>query len=227
MSAAILIVEDDEDLGHLLKQYLELNGFIAVWCTNGVEARLKLQEQLFDLVLTDVMMPVEDGFTFAAEVFRIFPQIPLLFITARKLKEDIIKGLKLGADDYIIKPFDAEELVLRIRNIIKRTSPNTPAPIELPIGLYTFYPKELVLEGPTGRQMLTQREVEVLLILWENIGKLVSKREILDRLWKESDFFTGRSLDVFVSRLRKCLTSDPSITIESVRGTGLRLMISS
>ena len=226
MKVAVLIVEDDEDFGDLLKQYLEMNGFSVDWSINGREARALLQTRFFDIVLTDVMMPVEDGFKFAAEVTLIYPQMPILFITARKMKEDIIKGLKLGADDYIIKPFDAEELVLRIRNILKRTTRKMEAPAMWLIGHYTFYPDELVLESPLGRQFLTEREAALLLLLREHAGQLVRKRAILNLLWQETDFFSGRSLDVFVSRLRKYLAGDPRIAIESIRGTGLRLIIS-
>jgi len=225
MNPVILIVEDDEDLGQLLKQYLELTGFTVFWSKNGYDGRAMLKEQAFDVVLTDIMMPVEDGFTFAAEVSKTFPHMPLLFITARKMKEDIITGLKLGADDYITKPFDAEELVLRIRNILRRTSKTPTISLTYLIGQYTFHPTELVLESTFGRQMLTEREAGVLLVLCEHIGQLVKKRDILHILWKESDFFAGRSLDVFISRLRKYMAGDPRITIESIRGAGLRLMI--
>jgi DNA-binding response OmpR family regulator len=225
MKAKILIVEDDRDLGMLLKQYLELSDFTVVLCDNGKEARTCLRGEKFDIILTDIMMPVEDGFSFAEGVARQFPGLPFLFITARNLKEDIIKGLKIGADDYITKPFDAEELVLRVQNIIKRSSAHLPAVDTYLIGNYIFHPKELMLQGPLGRQVLTEREAGLLLILREQSGQLVRKKDILDRLWKGSDFFSGRSLDVFVSRLRKRLADDASIRIESIRGMGLRLMI--
>jgi len=225
MSSSVLIVEDDQDLGPLLKQYLELNGFTVELRVNGQEARIALQEMAFDIILTDVMMPVEDGFTFAAWVAKGYPQMPFLFITARKLKEEVMKGLKLGADDYIIKPFDADELVLRVKNILKRSSLKTPEPESYEIGLYRFYPKELLLIGPTDRKILTERESQLLLLLRKNLGQLVRKRDILDQLWHGSDFFTGRSLDVFVSRLRKYLSEDTRIEIESIRSAGLRLVV--
>ena len=225
MTETVLIVEDDQDLGQLLKQYLELNGFSVVLGGNGLEGRARLREQKFDIILTDVMMPKEDGFTFAAYVVQTYPALPVLFITARKMKEDVIKGLKLGADDYITKPFDADELVLRVRNILKRSSAKTPEVETLAIGNYTFYPKELLLQSPFGRRVLTEREAELLQLLTENMGQLVRKRDILNRLWKENDFFNGRSMDVFVSRLRKYLSDDSRIMIESVRGAGIRLMI--
>ena len=170
MNSSVLIVEDDQDLGPLLKQYLELQGFYVELRVNGKEAWIALQDMAFDIILTDVMMPVEDGFTFAARVVRGYPEMPFLFITARKLKEDVIKGLKLGADDYIIKPFDADELVLRVKNIIKRSSLKTAEPEFYDIGLYRFYPKELLLIGPTDRKILTERESQLLLLLRKNIG---------------------------------------------------------
>jgi DNA-binding response OmpR family regulator len=225
MTPAVLLVEDDIDLGNLLKQYLELNGFSVVLSADGKCAKDRLLETTFDIVLTDVMMPLEDGFSLAAYLTQSYPQIPFLFITARKMKEDVIMGLQLGADDYIIKPFDAKELTLRIRNILRRTSAEKPNAERLTIGQYTFFPKNLLLEGPGGRQELTEREAELLQLLVENRNQLVRKRDILNRLWKESDFFTSRSMDVFVSRLRKYLSGDPAIVLESVRGAGLRLFI--
>ena len=225
MTQAVLIVEDDLDLGNLLKQYLELNGFSVVLSADGRSARDRLLETTFDIVLTDVMMALEDGFDLAAYLTQSYPQVPFLFITGRKQKEDVIRGLRLGADDYIVKPFDAQELVLRIRNILRRTSAEKRNAEMLMIGRYSFFPKNLILEGPGGRQVLTEREAELLQLLAENINQLVRKRDILNRLWKESDFFTSRSMDVFVSRLRKYLSGDPRIVLESVRGAGLRLMV--
>ncbi len=225
MIQTILLVEDDQDLGTLLKQYLELNGFSVVLSTDGRAAKDRLSENVFDLVLTDIMMPLEDGFSLAAYLVQFHPKLPFLFVTARKLKEDVLRGLQLGADDYIVKPFDAEELVLRIRNILKRTAAGLQHGERLMIGQYSFFPKNLLLEGPGTRQVLTERESELLQLLAENQNQLIRKQEILNRLWKESDFFTGRSMDVFVSRLRKYLSGDPGIVIESVRGTGLRLII--
>ena len=225
MTLAVLLVEDDLDLGNLLKQYLELNGFSVVLSADGRCAKDRLLETTFDIVLTDVIMPSTDGFAFAAYLNQSYPQVPFLFITGRKLKEDVIRGLQLGAADYIVKPFDAEELVLRIRNILRRTSAEKHNAEMLIIGRYSFFPKNLILEGPGGRQVLTEREAELLQLLAENINQLVRKRDILNRLWKESDFFTSRSMDVFVSRLRKYLSGDPRIVLESVRGAGLRLMV--
>ena len=176
-------------------------------------------------VFSDYMMPNMDGFTLAEEIRNNDPDVPLFFLSAKSMKEDILNGYKLGADDYITKPFDADELVLRIRNILKRSSAKIPEVETLAIGNYTFYPKELLLQSPSGRRVLTEREAELLQMLTENMGQLVRKRDILNRLWKENDFFNGRSMDVFVSRLRKYLSDDPRIMIESVRGAGIRLMI--
>ena len=225
MTLTILIVEDDQDLGLLLKQYMELYKFSVVLSRNGIEARACMRQQVFDIILIDVMMPEEDGFTFAADIAQTYPQVPFLFLTARKMKEDVMKGLQLGADDYIIKPFNADELILRIQNILKRTSAKKPEVQMRGLGNYHFYPKDLLLEGPKGRKTLTEREGELLFILVENLGQLVRKRDILNRIWKGNDFFNARSMDVFVSRLRKYLADDPRIVIESVRATGIRLMV--
>jgi len=225
MKQAILLVEDDLDLGNLLKQYLELSGYSVVLCVNGIDAKEQLQKKVFDIVLTDILMPLEDGFNLAAYLNRAYPRLPFLFITACNLKEDVIKGLQLGADDYIFKPFDVEVLVLRIRNILKRTSTESLNTEILAIGLYNFDTKNLILEGLGIRQYLTEREAELLRILADNKNQLVRKEDILNRLWKENDFFTSRSMAVFVSRLRKYLSGDPSIVIENIRGIGLRLLV--
>jgi DNA-binding response OmpR family regulator len=226
MSSLVLLVEDDKDLGPLLKQYLELNDFDVHLRTNGKEARQALKELSYNIVLTDVMMPVEDGFTFAENIVQHYPDTPFLFITARKLKQDVIKGLKIGADDYIIKPFDADELILRIRNILRRNSPKSVEARSLAIGMYTFFSNELRLIGPNGSKTLTERESQLLHLLRKNVGQLVKKQDILEQLWEGSDFFAGRSLDVFISRLRKYLSDDPAIKIESVRSVGVRMNIS-
>ncbi|MGY0035173.1 response regulator transcription factor [Pedobacter sp. NJ-S-72] len=141
MKIRILIVEDDPDLGHLLKQYLELNDFDAVRVFNGEEARAELQRDKYDILILDVMMPKEDGFTLAAKIAQLYPALPFLFVTARKMKEDVLKGLQLGADDYILKPFDADELILRVKNILKRSVKVTDGPLK--IGSYLFHPRRI------------------------------------------------------------------------------------
>lgn len=223
MKAKVLIVEDDIDLGHVLRQYLELNGFTAWRVFNGEEARNELRENSYDILVIDVMMPKEDGFTLAARITQSNPGLPFLFLTARRLKEDVLHGLKLGADDYILKPFDADELILRIQNILKRTGQLTPTDEKIvQIGFYQFDPLNLRLWSASTEKVLTEKEAQLLLYLYQNRSRLIKRHEILAHLWQEPDFFSGRSMDVFITRLRKLLMQDQAVQIESIRGIGFK-----
>ncbi|EIJ37979.1 response regulator transcription factor [Galbibacter orientalis] len=222
----ILIVEDDLDLGDLLKQYLELNKFDVQRVFNGIEAREILKEQSFNILILDVMMPKEDGFTLAQKLQIKYPDLPFLFVTARKMKEDILTGLKLGADDYITKPFDADELILRIQNILKRKPLVKENKSETySIGKFIFEPKNLLLKTSYSEKYLTEKEAQLLEYLYKNKDCVIRREDILNHLWEETDFFSGRSLDVFISRLRKYLSEDKSIQIESLRSVGYRFII--
>lgn len=225
MNIKILIVEDDIDLGNLLKQYLEINKFQAHRVYNGIEAREELKRETYDILIIDVMMPKEDGFTLAEKLVQTYPQLPFLFVTARKLKEDILHGLKLGADDYILKPFDADELIQRVRNILKRTKINPVAREIIQIGSYKFEPENLILTSSEDQKILTEKEADLLHYLCLHQNQIIKRNDILNHLWKESDFFNGRSMDVFISRLRKYLAQDKAIHIESIRGIGFRFII--
>ncbi len=219
----VLIVEDDLDLGNLLKQYLEVKNFSVHRVFDGIEAREELQKNDYNILLVDVMMPREDGFELAKKLKTQYPNLPFLFVTARKLKEDILTGLTLGADDYITKPFDADELILRIQNILKRNHFVEPQKSEtIKIGIFNFEPKNLTLIHENTTKTLTIKEAELLYYLVQNKNRLLKREDVLNLLWKEADFFSGRSLDVFISRLRKHLSADPKIGIESVRGFGFR-----
>jgi DNA-binding response OmpR family regulator len=223
MKTKVLIVEDDVDLGNLLKQYLEINNFDAQRVYNGEEARMELKNNPYDILIIDVMMPKEDGFTLAEKITQTYPELPFLFVTAKKMKEDILHGLKIGADDYIIKPFDADEVVLRIKNILKRSRNNVDkAPEHILIGTYLFDPSNLTLASAKTNKTLTEKESKLLLYLCQHQNQLIKRKSILDYLWDDSDFFNGRSMDVFISRLRKHLSEDPAIQIESIRGIGFR-----
>ena len=219
----VLIVEDDNDLGNILKQYLELRGFIAHKVGDGTEARAALKASLYDIAILDVMLPKEDGFELALHLKKLYPLLPFLFVTARKLKEDVIHGLKLGADDYITKPFDADELILRIQNILNRKTQK----LNFTIGKYSFEPQNLLLRIDHTERNLTEKESQILEYLFENNQRLIKREEILKLFWKESDFFSGRSLDVFISRFRKYFSQDPNIVLESVRGVGFRFKFTS
>jgi len=226
MNERILILEDDPDLGQLLKQYLELNNFIAQRVYNGEDAREELNKNRYDILIVDIMMPKEDGFIFAEKLTRTHSELPFLFVTARKMKEDILHGLKLGADDYIVKPFDADELVLRIRNILKRNQGSAEQigrPVQ--IGIYEFDHENLMLCSPNSKKILTEKEAQLLYYLYRHQNRLIKRSEILDHLWAVSDFFNGRSMDVFITRLRKHLAEDSTIRIESIRSVGFRFLL--
>lgn len=225
----ILLAEDDLDFGSILKQYLEISGFKITWANDGLEALELFKKETFDICVLDVMMPKKDGFTLAEDIIEINPETPFIFLTARKMKEDKLKGLKLGADDYIVKPFEADELVLRLQNILKRTSnlsiQNTSETV-VNIGQYSFNTKRFQLTIDDQTQQLTEREAALIQFLYQHKNQLLKRQEILQAVWQNDDFFTGRSMDVFISRLRKYFKKDPSISIESIRGVGLEFKLS-
>lgn len=224
----VLLAEDDFDFASVLKQYLELYEYAVTWAQNGEEALSVFKKESFSICVFDVMMPKMDGFTLAEKIIAINPEIPFVFLTARKLKEDKIIGLKLGADDYIVKPFEADELVLRLNNILKRSEPKTYAsnPIEeITIGKYLFNPARLELKLANHTQRLTEKEVALILFLLKNKNQLIKRHEILQSVWGNDDFFSGRSMDVFISRLRKYFLNDNRISIESIRNIGLEFKL--
>ena len=219
---AILIVEDDADVGNLLTQYLTLNDFKVERVYNGKEALLALEKSCFDMILLDVMMPELNGFDLAQKIKAKNPEQAFLFLTARAQKKDVLNGLKIGADDYITKPFDCDELILRIHNILKRY-PKKELPEQYVLGDYVFLPHALSLihnGKEETEQFLTQKESDLLCLFCEYQNRLLRKEDILKNLWEETDFFSARSLDVFVSRLRKYLKQDSRLKIESLRGVG-------
>lgn len=228
----LLLAEDDFDLGHTLSDFLASEGFAVSWATDGEKAFDLAKQDNFDIYILDVMMPKLDGFELAKKLVKIHPETPFLFLTARKASDDKLKGLKLGADDYIAKPFDVDELVLRLHNIIKRTEQTTKLKIEeqndeeIKMGKYLFKVKQLELIGPESRKQLTEKEALLLLFLHQFKGQLIPREDILSKVWQNNDFFSGRSMDVFISRLRKYLKDDPKIQIKSVRGAGLEFSIS-
>lgn len=223
----ILLAEDDADFANVLKQYLELYQYEVFWAENGEIALEYFKNQTFDICVFDVMMPKLDGFSLAEKVVKINPEVPFIFLTARKMKEDKIIGLKLGADDYIVKPFEAEELILRLQNILKRLeqkrSLNGNNIIE--IGSYIFDNKRLTLNSTNHVQQLTEMEASLIEYLYLNHNQLLKREQILMSVWKKDDYFSGRSMDVFISKLRKYFNSDPRISIETVRSIGLEFKI--
>lgn len=231
----ILLAEDDFDFGSILKQYLEIHNFEVTWCKDGKEAhnafaKAHSEGVTYDICVFDVMMPKMDGFTLAEKVISINPEVPFVFLTARKMKEDRIQGLKLGADDYIVKPFEADILVLRLTNILKRSRPNLakvrPDINEITaIGNYHFDAHNHTLTFGETVQSLTEKEAQLIQFFYENKNQLLRREDILSKIWGNDDFFSGRSMDVFISRLRKYFKDDSSISIASTRGVGLTFTI--
>jgi DNA-binding response OmpR family regulator len=224
----VLLAEDDTDFAGVLKQYLELYQFEITWAENGEEALAIFQTKNFDICVFDVMMPKMDGFTLAEKIIKINPDVPFVFLTARKLKEDKIIGLKLGADDYIVKPFEADELVFRLKNILKRSNQKqTQLPIieELEIGTYLFDTKRLCLKNKSETQQLTEKEAALIHFFYTHKNQMVKREQILKTIWGNDDFFSGRSMDVYISKIRKYFKNDPRISIESVRNIGLEFKI--
>lgn len=223
----LLLAEDDFDFAAILKQYLELHHFEVIWAENGEIALDYFKSQIFDICIFDVMMPKMDGFSLAEKIININPEIPFIFLTARKLKEDKIIGLKLGADDYIAKPFEVDELVLRLQNILKRIEQKRSLDGNniIEIGSYIFDNERLTLNNKNHVQQLTEMEASLIEYLYLNHNQLLKRDQILMSIWKKDDYFSGRSMDVFISRLRKYFNSDPKIKIESVRNIGLEFKI--
>ncbi len=214
----LLLVEDDEDLGNVLKQYLGIKGYDVSLERSGEDGLISFREQHPDLCVLDIALPKMTGLELGRRIKLDNNDQPIVFLTARTSKEFVLKGLQLGADDYICKPFEPEELVLRINNILKRSG-NGNQEI-LSIGKYLFNPDRLELKGYGNIYRLTLKETELLRYLFEQKCKLVKREDILLKLWGENDYFLGRSLDVFISRIRKYLKHDSGIKLETIRGIG-------
>ncbi len=221
----LLLVEDDIDLQKVLAQYLELSGFTVFTANHGKHGLEVFKLHHIDLCILDVMMPVMDGFSLAGEIRSLDPAMPIVFLTAKNQKEDRLKGLKIGADDYITKPFEAEELVLRLHNILKRAGKESQESVTL--GRLHIKYDELVIEDGNNSYNLTPRESELLRYLIENQNSLVKREQILEELWGQNDYFLGRSMDVFISRLRKYLQAEASVSLETKRGVGFIFKVSS
>ncbi|MBX2815365.1 MAG: response regulator transcription factor [Saprospiraceae bacterium] len=223
----VLLLEDDKQLGSLLADFLTCEGFDCHWLQNGAQGLEVLKEKTFDVAIVDIMMPVMDGFTFATKLRERELKIPLLFCTARSLKHDKMQGFSLGADDYIVKPFDEDELVCRIRAILRRAShePAVSGPVALGQYLYDSNRHTLTLGENTKR--LTKKENKILALLFRRQGQVVPREEALVEVYGKNDYFLGRSFDVFISKLRKLLRDDPHLEIENVFGVGFILHIRS
>lgn len=221
MKAHLLYVEDDESLSFVTKDHLELQGYKITHCPDGTTASKVIEEGEFDVCLLDVMLPDIDGFSLAKQIRSKNVDVPILFLTAKSLKEDRLYGLRLGADDYITKPFSIEELILKIEVFLRRSKTvHNTYPEIYDIGKYSFNYKNLELKIGENTRRLTQKEGNLLQYLLQNKNQLAKRSEILETIWGENDYFLGRSLDVFISRLRKYLNEDDEIRIENVHGVG-------
>ncbi len=226
MKQRILLVEDDENLGIVTKDFLDMSGFNVILAADGKQGLNEYSSSKFDVVILDIMLPQVDGFTVAEQIRKADKVTPIIFLTARSMKEDRIKGFKLGGDDYIIKPFSTEELKLRIDAILRRiNSPLNSAEI-YNIGPYTFnYGEHTLISPKMGEQRLTKREAEVLRMLCEYKNKILRREVALKAIWGDDDYFMGRSMDVYITKLRKLLKIEDGVTINNIHNTGFKLEV--
>ena len=223
----ILYVEDDETLSFVTKDNLELHGYKVDHCLDGESAIEAFFKESYDLCILDVMLPKMDGFAVAEKIRATDPNVPILFLTAKSMKEDRIHGLKLGADDYITKPFSIEELILKNEDFLRRKYVSVSINDQYKVGNYNFDYRNLVLSLDGEERNLTQKEADLLKMLLDHKNNVVKRSLILEKLWGEDDYFLGRSMDVFISRLRKYLSGDNKIKLDNIHGVGFKLVIES
>lgn len=226
MQAKILLTEDDPNLGFVIKDNLEQRGYSVTLCNNGEEGLNEFNQSSYDLCILDVMMPKKDGFTLAKQIRNQNQQVPILFVTAKSMQEDRIEGFKQGGDDYIVKPFSMEELCLRIEVFLRRSVPAQQNE-NFKLGNFQFDCTNFILQHGSGEKTLTQKEAEVLKLLCRNKDRVLKREEILNAVWGNDDYFLGRSMDVFISKLRKYLRDDPRVQIVNYHGVGFRLEVAS
>jgi DNA-binding response OmpR family regulator len=226
--ATILLVEDDQNLGFVIQDALKRKGYTVHLCRDGKEGLHKFNEQPYDLCVLDVMLPHKDGFSLAEDIRTVNALVPIVFLTAKSQTEDRIAGFKAGGDDYLTKPFSHEELILRIEAILRRTHGKADDPRDrdrFELGAFTFDHRNLVLSHPDEERKLTKKEAEVLRLLCMHQDQVLPRELVLNMVWGDDTYFLGRSLDVFISRLRKYLKADPTIQIVNVHGVGFKLVV--
>lgn len=222
----IFLVEDDLSFGSVMKSYLELNDYQVTWVDDGKYALSKFRAGKYQICILDVMLPNIDGFTIGSEIRSIDKDIPMIFLTAKNLKEDILKGYQLGADDYITKPFDSEVLLCKISAIIKRQSTGpVREEVVFSIGSYQFDSKLRQVIRENQVQKLSPKEADLLKLLCQNRNELVPREMALRKIWGDDGYFTARSMDVFVTKLRKFLSDDPAVEIRNIHGSGFMLEV--
>ena len=224
--ANILYVEDDSSLSFVIKDNLEENGYAVVHCTDGESAWQQFMKHTFDLCLLDVMLPKKDGFALATQIRKKNALIPIIMLTAKNMDEDKIHGFKTGVDDYITKPFNMQELLLRMEVFLKRTKIDANVfPSEVTIGSIIFHYEELELQTLEGIIQLTQKEADLLKYFSLHVNQTLKREDILLSVWGKDDYFLGRSMDVFITKLRKHLKADPSIEIQTIHGKGFKFLV--
>ena len=221
----VLLVEDDLNLGSITSDYLKAKGYNCSWKTNGELGYREFVKNQYDIVIMDVMMPIKDGFSTAKDIKGIDKKVPIIFLTAKSMKEDTLKGFEIGADDYITKPFNMEELTARINAIIKRTSLDSESHFDdIKIGKLTFNPKMQILSKDDFSVSLTTKESDLLILLYKNKNDILERDHALKAIWGDDNYFNGRSMDVYIAKLRKYLKNDEQIQIINVHGRGFKLL---
>lgn len=222
----ILLAEDDENLGSLLQEYLQAKNYEVDWLSNGEKAFRAYEKNHYDICLLDVMMPVKDGFTLASEIRMLDKNMPIVFLTAKSMKEDVLEGFSIGADDYITKPFSMEELIFRIEAIMRRIKGGTDSQENLfVIGNYKFDRQKQILSRGEDEQKLTTKENELLGLLCNNMNRILERNFALKAIWIDDNYFNARSMDVYITKLRKYLKQDPKVQIINVHGKGYKLVV--
>ncbi len=222
----IFLVEDDLSFGSVLRSYLELNDYSVEWVDDGKNAMERFRKASWDICILDIMLPNVDGFTIAEEIRKINSKVPVIFLTAKKLKEDQLKGYGVGADDYITKPFDTDILLCKIKAILSRGELSLPEKDIYEIGRFIFNSKLRVLTIGDKELKMSPKEGQLLEMLAQNPNGLISREVALKKIWGSDDYFTARSMDVYITKLRKYLSDDPSLNIKNIHGSGFQLTIS-
>ena len=228
MNIRILLAEDDRNLGNILKSYLEAKGFSTTLCSNGQEVTDIFRPGMFDFCILDIMMPVKDGFTAASEIRAADKKIPILFLTAKALQEDKLRGFEIGADDYMTKPFSMDELLMRIQAILRRTEEimrNGSSENIFQIGTYLFDYNRQLLTHRKKEQKLTSKEASLLRLLCQHPNDVLDRTTALNEIWNDDSYFNARSMDVYIVKLRKYLREDPRVELINVHGVGFKLVM--
>jgi two-component system, OmpR family, response regulator len=224
-SVKIFLVEDDLSFGSVLKSYLEINDFQVEWVDDGKYALDHFRKGVFNICILDIMLPHVDGFTIASEVRKINNEIPIIFLTAKKLKEDVLKGYGVGGDDYVTKPFDTDILLAKIKAILSRRDSQSTTRDIFNIGKFIFNAKLRTLTLGNDEKKLSPKEAQLLELLAINPNELISREKALKKIWGSDDYFTARSMDVYITKLRKFLSEDPELNIKNIHGAGFQLIV--